>query len=97
MNLTEKQKVALRRQGHALKVLVQTGNQGLTPAVLNQIKEGIDYHELIKVRVLADDRDAKKEMIKTIVAEIGATLVQNIGHVILLYKHNPERNRITLV
>lgn len=95
MNLTEKQKQALRRQGHTLRVLVQTGNLGLTPAVMKQINEALDYHELIKVRVLADDREAKKAMIANIVAETGAELVQNVGHVILIYKLNPERKRIT--
>lgn len=95
MNLTEKQKQALRRQGHTLRVLVQTGNLGLTPAVMKQINEALDYHELIKVRVLADDRETKKAMIANIVAETGAELVQNVGHVILIYKLNPERKRIT--
>jgi RNA-binding protein len=95
MNFTEKQKQSLRRQGHGLRVLVQTGQHGLTPAVINQIKEALHDHELIKVRVLAGDREEKKEMIEAIVSETESTLIQSVGHMILLYKLNPKRNRIS--
>jgi RNA-binding protein len=96
MKLSEKQKKHLRQLGHALKPLVQTGNQGLTEAVLRQIEEAIEYHELIKVRLIAEDREQKQQFIDQVVDATGAHLVQKIGHVILIYRHNPERNRIQL-
>lgn len=96
MNLSEKQKKQLRQLGHDLKPLVQTGNQGLTDAVKRQINEAIDYHELIKVRLNAEDREQKKEFIAEVIEATNACLVQQIGHVILIYRPNPERNRIKL-
>jgi RNA-binding protein len=45
----------LRAKAHALKPVVITGQNGITPAVLNEIGQALSHHELIKIRVNAAD------------------------------------------
>lgn len=94
--LTERQKRRLRSLAHARKAVVQTGAAGLTPAVLREIEAALTCHELVKVRVLAEERTTRDAMIATILSATGAALVQRIGHVATLFRRNPEKPRIEL-
>jgi len=95
VSLTERHKRQLRRLGHERKPVVMVGAQGLRDAVLAEVDSALEHHELIKVRVAVGDRDARDQAIAAILAATGAELIQRIGHVALLYRHNPERSRIT--
>jgi RNA-binding protein len=90
--LTPALKKFLKIRAHALKPVVMTGQHGLTPAVLNEINLALDYHELIKVRLNAADREDRKAMTEAIRADTAAELIQAIGHVITLYRRNRNKN-----
>lgn len=96
MSLNEAQKRQLRGLGHTLKPVVIIGAAGLSEGVLAEIDGSIRHHELIKVRVNAEDRDSRNAMIEHICQETGAELIQRIGHVALLYRRNPKTPRIKL-
>lgn len=96
MKLSESQKKHLRGLGHALKPVVMVGDAGLTEAVLSEYESALAHHELIKVRVRVGDRAARDDIIRRLSERSGALLVQRIGNVALLYKTNPDRNRIRL-
>lgn len=96
MPLTEKQKRHLRALGHKLKPVVLTGAAGLTEAVYKEIDAALTCHELIKVRVNAEEREIREEMIGEICNRTGADLVQRIGHIALLFRRNQERPRVQL-
>ncbi len=96
MPLNEKQKRHLRALGHKLKPVVLTGNAGLTEAVYREIDSALVHHELIKVRVNAEDREDRDTMITEICDHSEAELIQRIGHIALLYRRNEERPRIQL-
>jgi RNA-binding protein len=85
-------KKQLRAKAHALKPVIITGQAGISPPVLFEINAALDHHELIKVRVNAEDRDQRKEMSAMICTETGAELIQAIGHIITLYRENPDKN-----
>lgn len=88
MNLTEQQKKFLRGLGHQLKPLVMVGESGLSDAVLSEFESTLDHHELIKVRVRVGDREARDGIIDAMCRQSGATLVQRIGNVALLFRPN---------
>jgi len=94
--LTHPQKRQLKALAHHLKPVVIIGDNGLTPAVMYEIVQALDRHELIKLRVNADDREARAQMIAEICAETTAVLVQRLGHVATLFRRNPEAPRIEL-
>lgn len=96
MQLTEKQKKYLRTFGHKLKPIVIIGQAGLTQTVLSEIQGGLAHHELIKVRVNTADREQRLGMINEICDQTGALLAQQIGHIALLFRANPDKKRFAL-
>lgn len=40
------------------------GNNGLTDAVIREIAVNLDAHELIKIRVLGDDRELRQQYLE---------------------------------
>jgi len=84
------QKKQLRAKAHHLKPVIITGQAGVTPALMAEINLALDHHELIKVRVNAEDRERRQELSSQICAETQAELIQAIGHIITLYRKTPE-------
>ena len=93
---SEAQKRYLRGLGHGLKPVIQVGDAGLSDALLAEFESTLAHHELIKVRVRAGDREARDAIIARLCETSAATLIQRVGNVALLYRHNPERNKIVL-
>jgi RNA-binding protein len=91
MKLSTKQKQHLKGLAHHLKPVVLLGANGLTEAVLAEIEIALDHHELIKVKVAAEDRETKGLIIDAIVRETEAEKVQSIGKVLVLYRPSEER------
>lgn len=87
--LTGAQRKWLRGQAHSLKPLVQIGKQGLTEAALRQIDAALDDHELIKVQAPAS-KEVKQDMARQIEDALEAETVGLIGHVLILFRENPE-------
>ncbi|WP_303638670.1 MULTISPECIES: ribosome assembly RNA-binding protein YhbY [Stenotrophomonas] len=94
--LTASQTRFLRGQAHDLKALLQTGGKGVTPAFLAELNEVLERHELVKVKVAAEDREARDVMIAEIVQATDSALVQRIGHVAVLYRPSKEQRQIVL-
>lgn len=94
--LTPAQTRFLRGQAHDLKALLQTGGKGVTPAFLAELDEVLERHELVKVKVGADDREVRDALIGEIVGQTGSALVQRIGHTAILYRPSKEKRQIVL-
>jgi len=84
--LTPEQRKFLKAQGHTLKPVVMIGQAGLTEAVTEEAERALKAHELIKVRVLGDDRKAREEWFMALCDHLGAAPVQHIGKLLLLYR-----------
>lgn len=94
--LTSSQTRFLRGQAHDLKALLQIGGKGITPAFLAELNEVLERHELVKVKVGAEDRDTRDAMIAELVQATESALVQRIGHVAVLYRPSKEQRQIVL-
>jgi RNA-binding protein len=94
--LTPSQTRFLRGQAHGLKAMLQVGGKGLTDAVVAEIDGALEHHELIKVKVGAEDRDARDAMIGELATRTRSALVQRIGHVAVLFRPNPEKRQYVL-
>ncbi len=62
IQLTPKERQALKARAHGLKPVVLLGNAGLSPPVLKEIDRALTAHELIKVKVPGDDRAERDEL-----------------------------------
>ena len=90
LQLSPAERRALTARAHALEPTVLVGSGGLTPAVAGEIDRTLTAHELIKVRVLGDDRDARADILNRICEDLGAAPVQHIGKVLVVYRPKPE-------
>ncbi|WP_245393846.1 ribosome assembly RNA-binding protein YhbY [Paludibacterium denitrificans] len=89
------QRQYLKGSAHTLNPVVMIGNNGLTESVMREIAINLDAHELIKIRVLGDDRDARVALFEKICDDLGAAPVQHIGKQLVLWRPS-DKQRIEL-
>ncbi len=86
LTLTVLQRKNLKARAHPLKPTVMIGNAGLTVSVLDEIARALKSHELIKIRVMNDDREARAAMLNEICTQLNAGAVQHIGKILVVYQ-----------
>ena len=94
--LTNPQKRYLRGLAHALKPVLMVGAKGVTPAVLAELEQALEQHELVKVKVAAEDREVRDALVADLARRADAALVQRIGHVAILYRPSKDHRHIVL-
>lgn len=94
--LTNAQTRFLRGQAHELRAMLQVGGKGITPALVAEVELALEHHELIKVKVAAEDREARRAMIAELAQRTDAALVQQIGHTAVLYRQSSDKRHIVL-
>lgn len=94
--LTATQTRFLRGQAHDLKAMLQVGGKGVTDALVAEIDLALEHHELIKVKIAAEDREARDAVIGEIARRTGAALVQRIGHTAVLFRPSQDKRQIVL-
>ena len=57
--LSNPQKRYLRGLAHDLKPIVMVGAKGITPSLVAELDQALDQHELVKVKVAAEDRETR--------------------------------------
>jgi putative YhbY family RNA-binding protein len=88
--LTPAERRALRARAHPLHPVIMVGEAGLTPAVISEIDRALKSLELIKIRVLGDNRNARAAMIEQICTALDASPVQHIGKILVVFRPRPE-------
>jgi len=96
VSLTSAQARFLRGQAHELRAMLQVGGKGITEALVTEVGNALEQHELIKVKVAAEDREVRDAMIGELAERAGAALVQRIGHTAVLYRPSREKRQIVL-
>jgi RNA-binding protein len=74
-----------------LNPVVIIAGRGLEAPVLKEIEVALSHHQLIKVKVHAEDREARQSLIAALIEATGADLVQTIGHVAVIHRRNPDK------
>ena len=90
--LSQQQHKSLRAKAHELKPVILVGNKGLSSAVLAEADRALNDHELIKVRLNDDDREARKQSRTDMCKHLKAELIQSIGKIAVLYRQRPEES-----
>lgn len=65
------------------------GEEGLKPSVIREVNLALTSHELIKVRVMGADREARESLLSEICDATGAQPVQTIGKILVIYRPLP--------
>jgi RNA-binding protein len=84
--LSQTERKMLKQAAHHLKPVILTGGKGLTEAVHKEITRALFDHELIKIKINAEEREDRKAMIEEIAAQHEAEVIQQVGHTATFYK-----------
>ncbi|MDP4908612.1 MAG: YhbY family RNA-binding protein [Burkholderiaceae bacterium] len=90
MELTPRERSALRAAAHPLRPVVLIGDKGLTEAVLKEIDMSLSAHELIKVRAGSADREARDDMLNSICETLSCAAVHHLGKMLILYRYGAK-------
>ncbi|HMT03580.1 MAG TPA: ribosome assembly RNA-binding protein YhbY [Burkholderiales bacterium] len=90
--LSIKQRQYLKALAHSLEPVVMIGDKGLTQSVIKEIEINLLAHELIKIRILGNDRDLRNSLAVEICGKTNSSLVQHIGKILIIYKPNDSSN-----
>ena len=93
LKLNSEQRSQLRSLAHSLDPVVMIGDAGLTDAVLKEIDVSLNAHELIKIRVFGDDRQARLDMLESICSQMEAAPIQHIGKLLVIYRPKKEESQ----
>ena len=96
MPLSKSQIKFLRAKCHDLKPVIMLGQKGLTEAVLEELDKALDHHELVKIKLSVDDREARQQLADEICNHSQAEAVQSIGKTLSIYRPNKKKPVIQL-
>lgn len=89
VTLTTRERAHLKGRAHALEPVVHVGTAGVTDAVVAELERALTAHELLKVRIGSDDREARVALGEELCARTDATVVDRIGKVLILWRPRP--------
>ncbi|MBA2078227.1 ribosome assembly RNA-binding protein YhbY [Rhodanobacter sp. PCA2] len=96
MALSPSQIRYLRSLSHGLNPVVLLGNKGASDAVVKELHQALDIHELVKVKLSGGDKDERQVQLDALLGGTGAEAVQQIGHVAVLFRRNADEPKIAL-
>ena len=94
--LSNPQKRYLRGLAHDLKPIILVGAKGPTESLLAELDAALERHELLKVKIAAEDRDTRDAWISQLTAQTNATLISRIGNVVILFRRSKDKPLIIL-
>ena len=94
--LTAKQRQYLKGLAHSLSPIVRVGKGGMTAAVIEETKKSLAAHELIKVRIDADESTDRRALAEKLASAADAHLAGTIGKIAILYREREEEPEIKL-
>jgi RNA-binding protein len=94
--LTAKQRQFLKGLAHALSPVVRVGKGGLSDSVIGETRRSLEAHELIKVRIEAEDASSRRGLANELARAAGAEVAGSIGRIVVLYRAREENPNIEL-
>jgi len=85
-SLSSAQRQHLKSLAHARQPVIMIGNQGLSAAVLKEIELALNAHELIKIKAGSNELETRRAWMAEICAATGASPVQQIGKMLVIYR-----------
>ena len=90
MELKGKERQFFKKEAHSIKPIFQIGKGGLSEEMIQQIQFAIEKRELIKVSLLQNTMEEPQEAAEVLAEQTGSTIIQVIGHTIVLYKQSSK-------
>lgn len=90
LTLSSRQRTQLKARAHHLKPIVRVGQAGLSDAFVAEVDRALADHELIKVRIDTDDREARDAAADEISTRTASAQVQRVGKTLVLWRPKPD-------
>ena len=90
--LNTQMKKSLRGVAHHLDPVIAVSERGITDGIVEETERALSDHELIKVKVFSADRSSRGEVASALAEATSSIVLQQIGKVAVLYRHNPKAN-----
>lgn len=94
--LSQNQKKYLRGIAHGLNPIIIIGAQGITDSLMAELEKALQFHELLKIKMAAGEREDRKKMIDHVVDQTKAQLVQSVGKMFVIYRPRPKDSQLIL-
>lgn len=94
--LTAKQRQYLKGLAHPLSPVVRIGRGGLSEGVVNETRQSLEAHELIKVRIDLDEGDERRALAQQLAEATDADVAGTVGKIAILYRAREEKPGIKL-
>ena len=95
IQLTPAERKLHRAAAHHLDPVIMIGNDGLSAAVIKETELALSAHELIKIRVLGDDREQREQIFHALAEQLHAAPIQHIGKLLILWRPAAEKTKKT--
>lgn len=92
MSLSSEQRREYRAIAHNLKPIIIVGDKGLTEGLQEELERALTDHELIKVKIASQDREARQQAVTDLCASSGAEVVQIIGKIAVVLRRAKTPN-----
>jgi len=96
MELTGKQRSALKSLAHKLDTIFQIGKHGITPELTEGIDNALEARELIKISVLENCAEEPAEAAEILGERTRSVVVQVIGRKIILFRQSKKMPKIKI-
>ncbi len=90
MTLNSKQRKVLKAKAHHLKPVIRVGQKGLSENLILETSLALDTHELIKVHVAQEDREARSQCMQELAGNSAAEIIGQIGKICILYRRRVD-------
>ena len=90
--LNTQMKKSLRGVAHHLAPIIAVSERGISDGIVEETERALSDHELIKVKVFSADRSSRGEVASALAEATSSIVLQQIGKVAVLYRHNPKAN-----
>ena len=94
--LTQKQKRQLKSIAMTENALYQIGKNEISDNAIDMLDKALTARELVKISVLNTVVSPIRELALDLAGALKAEVVQIIGHMIVLYRKNPNKTIIEL-
>jgi len=94
--LTAKNKALLKKLANPLEPSLVVGKGEIDASLLQSVSLALKAHELIKVKVLTNQKKTRAEVGAEIASKTASEVVQIVGRIVVLYKKNEEKPLIVL-
>ncbi len=95
MSLTPKQRSFLRGKAHNLSPVVRLGKEGVSDSIIKTTDKALEDHELIKVKVPAENQEEFLTTVGELMAQTKAEVIQKIGHLLVIYRKAKKPGRVS--